>query len=97
MTVYMIIDITITDEALYTEYIDCSYDVVVHYGGHYRVRGGEITPMGGNWMPQRLVVIAFPNREAIRMCFSSEAYGALAPLREKSTVSRAIVVDGYTA
>ncbi len=97
MTAYMIIDITIIDEVLYTAYIDRVYDVVVHYGGRYLVRGGNITPLGGTWNPQRLVIIAFPTREAIRKCFSSEAYSALAPLRENSTVSHAVVADEYIA
>ena len=94
MTVYLIIDITIIDETLYTEYVDRVYDVVIQYGGHYLVRGGLCTSMGGHWQPQRIVIIAFPDRGAIRACFGSDAYQALAPLREQSTHSRAIVVDG---
>ena len=92
--VYLIIDITITDEAMYTEYVNRVYDVVVQYGGRYLVRGGESTSMGGNWQPQRMVVIEFPDRKAVHACFNSPAYKILAPLREQSTRSRAIIVDG---
>jgi len=48
MTVYVLIDITIIDEALYTEYVDSVYDVVIQHGGRYLVRGGNITSVAGN-------------------------------------------------
>jgi uncharacterized protein (DUF1330 family) len=96
MTVYLIIEITIIDEVMYTEYVDLVYDIVVQYGGRYLVRGGATTSMGGNWHPQRIVVIAFPDRQSIDACFASAAYRKLAPLREQSTQSRAIIVDGFT-
>jgi uncharacterized protein (DUF1330 family) len=96
MTVYLIIEITIIDEVMYTVYVDFVYDVVVRYGGRYLVRGGFTTSISGNWQPQRIVVIAFPDRQSIDACFTSEAYRKLAPLRERSTQSRAIIVDGFT-
>jgi uncharacterized protein (DUF1330 family) len=95
MTVYIIIDLEIIDETLYAGYVDRVYDVVTRYGGQYLVRGGGITPVSGNWHPQRMVIIAFPQIEDLRACFNSPAYQDLAPLREKSTVSQAIVVEGY--
>lgn len=96
MSVYLIIEITIIDEETYEEYVDRVYDVVVRYGGQYLVRGGHITPSGGGWQPQRIIVIAFPDRESIRACFNSDAYQKLAHLREHSTRSKAVIVDGIT-
>jgi uncharacterized protein (DUF1330 family) len=97
MSVYVIIDITITDEMKYTEYINCVYDIVVKYGGRYKVRGGECTSMSGDWHPQRMVVIEFPDRQAVRDCFNSSEYRVLAQLRKQSTYSRAVIVDGFSA
>ena len=94
MPVYVIIEITVIDEAMYTEYVDRVYDVIIHHGGRYLVRGGSSQTLSGNWHPERLVVIAFPNRESVYLCFGSTAYQQLAPLQEQSTTSRAIVVDG---
>lgn len=95
MSIYLIIEITVLDEAMYTEYVNRVYNVIVHYGGEYLVRGGSCLSLNGDWHPERMVVIAFPNREAVDACFNSPAYQQLAPLRENSTKSRAIVVDGF--
>ncbi|MDF1514377.1 MAG: DUF1330 domain-containing protein [Anaerolineae bacterium] len=95
MTVYLIIDITVTDKELYTQYITAAKPVIVYYGGKYLVRGGKIMTVTGDWHPERIVVIAFPDRDTLHQCFTSEEYRLLAPLRERSTESRSIIVDGY--
>ena len=94
MTVYMIIEIKITNIALYAEYVDRVDDIVVQHGGRYLVRGGEVTPVAGGWSPERMIIIEFPSREMLNGCFNSRVYKALAPLREQSTIGKAIIVDG---
>jgi uncharacterized protein (DUF1330 family) len=90
----MIIEISVEDQDLYAEYIERVPGVVEKYGGRYLVRGGEVTPLSGNWNPERVVVIEFETTEQVWQCFGSSEYLDLAPLREQSTSSRAIVVDG---
>ncbi|MBN1811961.1 MAG: DUF1330 domain-containing protein [Anaerolineae bacterium] len=94
MSVYMIAEIKVEDETLYAEYVEKVRDIIEKHGGRYLVRGGAVTPFSGNWNPARLVIIEFEASEQVRRCFSSSEYLELAPLREQSTVSRAIVVDG---
>ncbi len=94
MSVYMIIDIEVRDAHLYARYVDGVRAVVEAHGGRYLVRGGAVKPVSGDWNPERVIVIEFESSEQVRRCFSSAEYLELAPLREQSTVSRAIVVDG---
>jgi uncharacterized protein (DUF1330 family) len=94
MPVYMIIEIEIRDEKLYAEYVERVREVVVKHGGRYLVRGGQVTPLSGNWNPERIIIIEFETIEHLRRCFGSEEYRELAPLREKSTLGRSIVVEG---
>lgn len=94
MAVYMIIDISVHDPGPYAEYVSRVAHIVRRYGGRYLVRGGPVTPMFGGWRPERIIVIEFDSHEDVRRCFQSPEYLALAPLRERSTESRAIVVDG---
>lgn len=94
MSVYMIIEIEIKDEELYAEYVERVREVVVKQGGRYLVRGGQVTPLSGNWNPERIIIIEFETIEHLRTCFGSEEYRELAPLREKSTLGRSIVVEG---
>lgn len=95
MPVYMIIEVEVKNKELYSKYVERVPEVIDKYGGRYLVRGGKVTPLSGNWHPERMVLIAFETIEQLRKCFKSTEYLELAPLREQSTSSRSIVVDGY--
>jgi uncharacterized protein (DUF1330 family) len=95
MSVYMIIDITIREHDLYSRYVESVAEVVEKHGGRYLVRGGKVAPLSGNWKPERMIVIGFDTVEQLQRCFISAEYLELAPLREQSTDSKAIVVEGY--
>ena len=94
MAVYLIIEITVKDRELYARYIEKVPAVIERHGGRYLVRGGKVTPFSGNWEPERIVVVEFETMEQAERCFGSPEYRELAPLREKSTLSRGIIVEG---
>lgn len=94
MKIYMVIDIEIKDENLYGQYIDQVKEIVEKHGGKYLVRGGKITPVSKNWLPERIIIIEFESYSDIDKCFSSKEYKEIGPLREKSTISKAILVEG---
>ena len=96
MAVYMIIDLEVKDRGEYARYLESVPEVIQKHGGNYLVRGGAVTPLGGGWEPERIVVIAFETAAAMERCFASDEYLELAPLREQSTVSRSIVVEGWS-
>ena len=60
----------------------------------YLVRRGQITAITNNWEPEKIVIIEFRNKEQVQQCFQSPEYLEIAPLREKSTVSKAIMIEG---
>jgi uncharacterized protein (DUF1330 family) len=91
----MIVDITVKNESLYSEYIAKVPKIIEEYGGRYLVRGGEITPITSNWNPQRVIIIEFDSKEQLQRCFSSQEYLEISPLREQSTVGKSIIVEGY--
>jgi uncharacterized protein (DUF1330 family) len=91
----MILEIEVVDADTYADYVTRAPATVAQYGGRYLVRGGEITPLTGGWNPQRIVVIEFSSMERFREWLTSPEYSAIAPLREKSTKSKVIVVEGY--
>jgi uncharacterized protein (DUF1330 family) len=93
MSVYLIADIKIHDSEIYSEYIRLARSLVLAHGGCYRVQGGEPDPVS-NWSPERIVMIEFPTMDSLQACFGSEQYKSIAPLRERSTTSRAIIVRG---
>ncbi len=92
--VYMVIEIKIKDKEKYGRYVDEVYGIVRRHGGRYLVRGGRVTPMFGGWTPERMVVIAFDSLEDLKKCFASPEYSAVAPLRETSTETRSVILEG---
>ena len=94
MPVYAIIEIKILDEGPYFEYVKNVRSIVEHYNGRYLVRGGKVTPLFGEWNPERVIVIEFPSMEDLTSCFGSDEYKKVAPLREGSTITRSIIVEG---
>jgi uncharacterized protein (DUF1330 family) len=50
--------------------------------------------MEGEWPRPRLVIIAFPSREAAEGWYKSAAYQKLLPLRLKASQSDLIIADG---
>lgn len=95
MPVYMIVDAKVTDDELFSQYVEKFDEVLKKFGGRFLVRGGRVTALSGNWDPERVVLIEFKTLEQLMHCFASPEYLDIAPLREQSTISRAIVVEGY--
>ena len=78
----------------YDEYVEKVFSVVTNYGGKHLVRGGQITAITNNWEPEKIVIIEFQNKKQMKQCFQSSEYLEIAPLREASTISKAIIVEG---
>jgi uncharacterized protein (DUF1330 family) len=96
MSVYMIIEIEVIDEDMYAEYMEKVPATVEKYGGRYIIRGGTVTPLSGGWRPERIIVLEFPSAEQMQRWNMSPEYLEVAPLRVRSTKTRAIALEGYS-
>ena len=96
MPVYLIIEINIKNPEVYSGYVERVFDLVTRHGGRYLARGGKTTPVAGDWHPERVILIEFDTAEQVEKCFASTEYLEIAPVREQSTTSRAIMVEGYS-
>jgi uncharacterized protein (DUF1330 family) len=96
MPVFLIIEIAIKDRELYSHYVEKVPAIIEKHGGRYLARGGTVTPLMGDWNPERVILIEFDTAEQIHKCFQSPEYLEIAPLREQSTTSRSIIVEGYS-
>ena len=94
MSVYLFADIAVNDADMYARYVENARPLVKQYGGRYLVQGGEAVPLSGNWSPERIIIIEFDTLEQLQRCFGSPEYRAIAPLREHSTQSRSIILQG---
>jgi uncharacterized protein (DUF1330 family) len=91
---YVIAEITVTDPEAYKAYVAAVGPVVAHFGGEYRVRGGQVVALEGEPPKGRVVVIEFDSLAAARAFEDSAEYAAVAPLRRKAATSRIFIVEG---
>lgn len=94
MPVYFIVDITVTENEGYQEYIAQAPAMVKAVGGRYLVRGGEPQGIEGDWSPTRIVIVEFPDEAAFRKLYDNPAYRAILPKRLENTHSRGVLVQG---
>ncbi len=94
MATYFIVEVLqVKDEALYKRYADAALPIIEKYHGEYIIRSGDVTVVTGTLKPARIILIRFPNEQAIKECFVSPEYRQISPLRERSTESRAFFVN----
>ena len=94
MAVYMIIESKVKNPDKYQRYISLVPKIVARHGGRYLARGTQVTPVLGDWKPERVILLEFPSEANIQAWLSSAEYRAIAPLREAGAEVRAIVVQG---
>jgi len=94
MSAYLIVDLDIHDPERYEAYKREVPRLIRKHGGEYIVRGGEHEVIEGSWRPKRLVVMRFPNRQAIRDYVADPEYQSLLALRQQVASTNAVAVDG---
>jgi uncharacterized protein (DUF1330 family) len=94
VSAFIIVDTKIKNTEAYREYIEKVPAMIARHGGQYRARGGLHTVKEGNWNPTRLVLIEFPDRQAIEAFFEDPDYQAIIHVRLENTDSNLVILDG---
>ncbi len=67
-------------------------DVIRHYGCTYLARGGKVTVLAGAFAPTRVVLMQFPDADAIASFYFSDGYAPLLPIRLATTEPRFVLM-----
>ena len=94
MPAYVLVDVDVTDPDRYDRYRPLAAASVEQHGGRYLVRGGASEVLEGDRRPNRLVVLEFPDADAARAWYHSEAYGEAKATRAGACIGSFILVDG---
>ena len=95
MPAYCLFDnLEVHDAAALEEYRRRVAPVVAAHGGRYVVLGGPVEVVEGTWSPAFPVMIEFPDIEAARRWYASDAYRELKALRLSSTRSSGVIFGG---
>ena len=96
MPAYLIADVEIYNLEKFREYMEATPAILKKYSGRFLVRGGDIWIAEGDWNPKRLVVVEFDSIEKAKEFWFSEDYKPIKALRQSSTKTDMIFVDGIT-
>jgi uncharacterized protein (DUF1330 family) len=94
MVAYLIADLDIRDLEGFQRYRDGVSTIIAKHGGEFLALGSELEVVEGNWQPHRLVLLRFPNKQAIRDFFADPGYAKLKDIRAKTSKTVAISMDG---
>jgi len=94
MSAYVIVEIDVTDPALYEDYKKMAFASVTAYGGKYIVRGGHTTVFEGQWQPKRMVVLEFESAARAKEWYNSTGYLEAKKVRQQASTGNMILVEG---
>lgn len=96
MAAYIVAQLKVDDPAMFERYREAVAPLVDRFGGRYRIRGGSLEALEGDWSLPRLVVIEFQSREAARHFYDSPEYQQILPLRTRSARGNVAIVEGVS-
>jgi uncharacterized protein (DUF1330 family) len=67
---------------------------LIPFDGRYVVRGGRVQALEGEAPKGYIVIIGFDSLEKARAWYDSPAYNAIKPIRQNTTKSRLLIVEG---
>ncbi|MDB5245848.1 MAG: hypothetical protein JWQ40_242 [Segetibacter sp.] len=94
MAAYVIVEVSIHDQAAYEDYKKLTPAAVAAYDGKFVVRGGQAETLEGVWEPERIVVLEFATVERAKEWWNSEIYTEAKVIRQRAATTKMIVVEG---
>jgi uncharacterized protein (DUF1330 family) len=83
---YLIVEHIITNAEKFEEYRTKVGPMITKHGGRYLTKGGSHKFLEGrHWEPERVVVIEFPDMDALNTWYTSPEYQPLIALRKECT------------
>ncbi len=95
MAGYVVVQVSIHDPEGFAVYAGMVPPTLEKFGGRYLVRGGNWVNVEGEWNPERLVIIEFDSVEQAKNWWASDEYAPAKQLREQTTTSKLLIVEGY--
>ena len=96
MKAYLVLDFTVNDLGRFMTYVNEIPAHIARHSGRYIVRGVEPTTIEGDWKPDRMVILEFPERENAEAFLGDPQIQDLFKVRHTTTTSKLVLVDGCT-
>lgn len=94
MPAYMLVNVDVKDSAGFEDYVRNVPPIVRKFGGEYLAVSDAPEVIEGNWQPRRLVLVRFPDIDAVRSFLSAPEYAPWKELRQRATHSEMVAMEG---
>ncbi len=94
MPAYMIVRAKVTDPDQYAQYTKLTPAILEKYGGRFVIRGGEKHVLEGPAVPERIVLLQFPDVASAKSMYNSAEYQAAIKARADAAEASFIVMEG---
>ena len=96
MKAYLVLDLSVNDFNGFRKYIAEIPAHIARHSGKYIVQGTQPTAIEGDWKPERMVIIEFPERARAEAFLGAPEIEELFKVRHTTTTSKLVLVDGCT-
>ncbi len=94
MSVFLIAEVQVTDEAWIPDYAAKVHDIVAGHGGKYLSRSASIEQLEGESQDATLIaLIEFPSADALKAFVNDPEYAPFAKARQDGSDSRFRMID----
>jgi uncharacterized protein (DUF1330 family) len=94
MPAYIYANVEVTDPAAYEAYRAEVPGLIAAHGGRYLVRGGKTTVLEGTGVPQRQVILEFPDMAHLQAFYTSADYRRLMKVRQGASTGTLFAIEG---
>lgn len=94
MSAFLVLDIAVHDARAFMQYVREVPAFIAKHGGKYLVQGDVPDVLEGDWSPERLVILQFPDKASARKFLADLEFAELVKLRQQTTTSKLILVEG---
>ena len=96
MKAYLVLDFSVNDFSGFRRYIAEIPAFIAKHSGKYIVQGVQPTTIEGDWKPERMVIIEFPERGNAEAFLGDPEIQDLFKVRHDTTTSKLVLADGCT-
>lgn len=84
----------IIDAALFDDYLAKTMPIIERCGGRYLTKAGTHEILEGDWSPNRVVIVEFPDVASVKRWYAAPDYQPLIAMRRRAATDIMIVIEG---
>ena len=93
MKAFLILDLSITDMPQFQQYAQAIPAFITQHGGQYLIKGATTETIEGDWQPERMVLLEFPDKKHAQSFLNEPEVQPLFKLRQQTTVSQLVLCE----